>query len=302
LKISNRKLSFIGLGQMGLPMAVNLLKAGYLINAYDINKNSRKKFEKLGGEISNNLEDCTKNANFIITMLPDGDIVKKTILSYLKNRKLLNYEVIVIDMSSSDPIGTIALAKKIIKNKIKIIDAPVSGGVKKAISGDLTIMVSGKNKEVFKKVKPILKYLSTNILLTGALGSAHAMKAINNYVSAMGLIAASEAIILGEKFGIDPNTINEVLNVSSGKNNSTENKICQFILTEKFSSGFSLALMSKDIMIANKLAKKLNIKPIGINFSTKIWADANNHYTKNSDHTEIFKYLKKISTKKNPKK
>lgn len=287
---------------MGLPMAVNLLKAGYLINAYDINKNSRKKFEKLGGEISNNLEDCTKNANFIITMLPDGDIVKKTILSYLKNRKLLNYEVIVIDMSSSDPIGTIALAKKIIKNKIKIIDAPVSGGVKKAISGDLTIMVSGKNKEVFKKVKPILKYLSTNILLTGALGSAHAMKAINNYVSAMGLIAASEAIILGEKFGIDPNTINEVLNVSSGKNNSTENKICQFILTEKFSSGFSLALMSKDIMIANKLAKKLNIKPIGINFSTKIWADANNHYTKNSDHTEIFKYLKKISTKKNPKK
>ena len=182
---------------MGLPMAVNLLKAGYLINAYDINKNSRKKFEKLGGEISNNLEDCTKNANFIITMLPDGDIVKKTILSYLKNRKLLNYEVIVIDMSSSDPIGTIALAKKIIKNKIKIIDAPVSGGVKKAISGDLTIMVSGKNKEVFKKVKPILKYLSTNILLTGALGSAHAMKAINNYVSAMGLIAASEAIILG---------------------------------------------------------------------------------------------------------
>jgi len=302
LKISNRKLSFIGLGQMGLPMAVNLLKAGYLINAYDINKNSRKKFEKLGGEISNNLEDCTKNANFIITMLPDGDIVKKTILSYLKNRKLLNYEVIVIDMSSSDPIGTIALAKKIIKNKIKIIDAPVSGGVKKAISGDLTIMVSGKNKEVFKKVKPILKYLGTNILLTGALGSAHAMKAINNYVSAMGLIAASEAIILGEKFGIDPNTINEVLNVSSGKNNSTENKICQFILTEKFSSGFSLALMSKDIMIANKLAKKLNIKPIGINFSTKIWADANNHYTKNSDHTEIFKYLKKISTKKNPKK
>jgi len=287
---------------MGLPMAVNLLKAGYLINAYDINKNSRKKFEKLGGEISNNLEDCTKNANFIITMLPDGDIVKKTILSYLKNRKLLNYEVIVIDMSSSDPIGTIALAKKIIKNKIKIIDAPVSGGVKKAISGDLTIMVSGKNKEVFKKVKPILKYLGTNILLTGALGSAHAMKAINNYVSAMGLIAASEAIILGEKFGIDPNTINEVLNVSSGKNNSTENKICQFILTEKFSSGFSLALMSKDIMIANKLAKKLNIKPIGINFSTKIWADANNHYTKNSDHTEIFKYLKKISTKKNPKK
>ena len=287
---------------MGLPMAVNLLKAGYLINAYDINKNSRKKFEKLGGEISNNLEDCTKNANFIITMLPDGDIVKKTILSYLKNRKLLNYEVIVIDMSSSDPIGTIALAKKIIKNKIKIIDAPVSGGVKKAISGDLTIMVSGKNKEVFKKVKPILKYLGTNILLTGALGSAHAMKAINNYVSAMGLIAASEAIILGEKFGIDPNTINEVLNVSSGKNNSTENKICQFILTEKFSSGFSLALMSKDIMIANKLAKKLNIKPLGINFSTKIWADANNHYTKNSDHTEIFKYLKKISTKKNPKK
>tara|TARA_B100000787_G_scaffold164329_1_gene146915 strand:- start:954 stop:1862 length:909 start_codon:yes stop_codon:yes gene_type:complete len=302
LKIPNKKLSFIGLGQMGFPMAVNLLKANYLINAYDINKNLRKKFEKLGGEVSSNLEACTKDAKFIVTMLPNGDIVKKTILSYLKIKKLLDYEVIVIDMSSSDPIGTIALAKKLIKSKIKIIDAPVSGGVKKAISGNLSIMVSGNDKIIFKKVEPILKCLGANIILTGSLGSAHAMKAINNYVSAMGLVAASEAIILGEKFGIDPNTINKILNVSSGKNNSTENKISQFVLTEKFSSGFSLSLMSKDIMIANNLAKKLNIQPIGIEFSAKTWKAASSYFKKNTDHTKIFKYLREISTQKKLKK
>ncbi len=282
---------------MGLPMASNLLKAGYLVFGYDIDKNTTKKFSAISGQISEKLKDCPIDLNIIITMLPSGEIVKKTILSFLKIQKNINKNIIIIDMSSSDPIGTRDFEKNLAKFKIKILDAPVSGGVKKAISGKLSIMVAGHKNDI-KKIKPILSCMGSNIIETGKLGSAHAMKAINNYVSAIGLMAASEAVILGKKFGIKPNIINHVLNISSGKNNSTENKMNQFVLSKTYSSGFSLSLMSKDILIAHNLSKKLNITTKGIGYSAKTWSKANNILKKNSDHTEIFRYLEKISTQK----
>lgn len=291
------KIGFIGLGQMGLPMSINLMKSGYSVEGYDIDIKALKNFKEQQGYVANNLRELFLGKKIIITMLPNGKIVKKIIMDMLRSNKALYKDLIIIDMSSSDPVGTRNFAKILSKYKIKLLDAPVSGGVKKAISGDLSIMVSGE-KKIIKKVTNVLKSMGANIIETGAIGSAHAMKAINNYVSAIGLMAASEAILVGREFGIKADTINDVLNISSGKNNSTENKIKQFIISNKFSSGFSLSLMSKDLNLAYKLSKYLNLRTNGIKYAAGAWKKANNNLHKNSDHTEIFNYLEKVSTNK----
>lgn len=282
---------------MGLPMSINLMKSGYSVEGYDIDIKALKNFKEQQGYVANNLRELFLGKKIIITMLPNGKIVKKIIMDMLRSNKAPYKDLIIIDMSSSDPIGTRNFAKILSKYKIKLLDAPVSGGVKKAISGDLSIMVSGE-KKIIKKVTNVLKSMGANIIETGAIGSAHAMKAINNYVSAIGLMAASEAILVGREFGIKADTINDVLNISSGKNNSTENKIKQFIISNKFSSGFSLSLMSKDLNLAYKLSKYLNLRTNGIKYAAGAWKKANNNLHKNSDHTEIFNYLEKVSTNK----
>lgn len=281
---------------MGLPMSNNLIKSGYTVYGFDLNTNSKNKFLNNGGDISLTLKQLSSEVDCFITMLPNGKIVKEII------NKLIKYRVsdripTFIDMSSSSPIDT----KKIFikhKSKIYLIDAPVSGGVKKAIDGNLSIMVSGDKKKI-KEIYSILKTMGSNVIQTGELGSAHAMKAINNYVSAAGLMAVMEALIIGKKFGINPKTVNKILNISSGKNNSTENKIDQFVISKKYASGFSLDLMSKDINIAQDLSNKLELNTLGLKFVAKYWKKAKMASKANSDHTKIFEYIKKISTKKN---
>jgi 3-hydroxyisobutyrate dehydrogenase len=146
-------------------------------------------------------------------------------------------------------VGTRALAGDLRDLGYALIDAPVSGGVKRAIPGTLAIMAGGEPADV-ERARPLLEKLGNSIHLTGAIGTAHAMKALNNYVSAAGLMAAAEAIIAAQKFGLEAQTVVNILNASTGMNNSTQNKFSQFILSRAFNSGFSLGLMAKDLRIA----------------------------------------------------
>ena len=164
-------------------------------------------------------------------------------------------------MSSSDPFVTRELGPQLKQTGVDFIDAPVSGGVKRAIDGSLAIMAGGDGA-VIVRVKPLLSTMGKSIIETGVLGSGHAMKALNNYVSAAGLLAACEALKVGVDFGIEPDKIIAVLNASTGKNNSTENKMMQYVVSKLFNSGFSLGLMRKDILVATDLAKKLGSKTL----------------------------------------
>src|SRR5262249_38698973 len=156
-------------------------------------------------------------------------------------RPHLSSATIVIDMSSSAPLGTRTLGGELKAAGFAFIDAPVSGGVKRAIDATLAIMVGG-DADIITRVEPMLAAMGKDIFRTGPLGSGHAMKALNNYVSAAGLTAAVEALVVGQKFGLDPNVMTDVLNASSGRNNTTENKLKQFIIPRNFTSGFSVAL------------------------------------------------------------
>ena len=159
-------------------------------------------------------------------------------------------------MSSSAPLGTRKLGEELIAAGFEFIDAPVSGGVKRAADGTLAIMVGG-DPATIDRVDPVLAAMGRSIFRTGVLGSGHAMKALNNYVSAAGLVAAVEALQVGRKFGLDPGLMADILNVSSGKNNTTELKLKQFIISQTFNAGFPLRLMAKDVRTADELAHAL---------------------------------------------
>jgi len=293
MNTNNKKIIFIGLGKMGEPIALNLLKKNFNLIGFDINKKVRNKFNKSGGKISSTLKEGISDSDIIITMLPNGKIVNEVLFGKQKNIINAKKGALIIDMSSSNPIDTINLGKKLSHMGFSIVDAPVSGGVKRAKNSSISIMIGGSKKNKLSAIT-ILKKIGKNIFDTGSLGTAHAMKALNNYVSACGLVAACEAVIVGKKFGINDQTIIEVLNTSTGKNNSTETKMKQFVLSEKFSSGFNMSLMSKDLLTAKYLSEELNINAKGIKNASNLWKKASKiKKLINADHTEIFKYLLK---------
>ena len=281
MKIKN--VGFIGLGAMGSVMAPLIVKAGYHVFGYDIHT----KIDKSSGikQVSN-IRDLS-NLDVIIFMLPDGKIVADVTDELLQN----NIKSILIDMSSSDPRDTKQLGKKLKIKDIKFLDAPVSGGVSRAKIGELMIMIGG-NESHIETVEQLLSVMG-KVQFAGPLGSGHAIKALNNYVSAAGLIASFEALATARSFGIEPNNFLKIINGATGKNNTTEVKLDKFVISEKFNSGFALDLMVKDVSIADSLIKDLSAdKPLSENVSNYL-SKSLAELGKNSDHTEVYKVLKR---------
>jgi 3-hydroxyisobutyrate dehydrogenase len=284
---------FIGIGKMGLPMASRIAAHGYPLHAYDISAAAIKEFSSrvTDARAAKTLAEIGRTCKVVILMLPDSDVVNRVLFGEKDSLAAhLSRSSIVIDMSSSDPSVTCEIGPQMKETGVDFIDAPVSGGVNRAIDGSLAIMAGGDGA-VIARVRPLLLTMGKVIIETGVLGSGHAMKALNNYVSAAGLLAACEALKVGADFGIAPERIIAVLNASTGKNNSTENKMMQFVVSKQFNSGFSLGLMRKDITIATDLSKRLGSKTLLGEALLKSWADAEAKLGGAADHTEIFRML-----------
>ena len=283
---------FIGIGKMGLPMASRIATQNYPLHVYDTSAEALRTIcSRTAAQTSKTLADLGRNCEIVVLMLPDSEVVMRVLYggtealsAYLKPGSA------VIDMSSSDPSVTREIGPRLKQAGVDFIDAPVSGGVRRAIDGSLAIMAGGDGA-VIARVKPLLLTMGKSIIETGMLGSGHAMKALNNYVSAAGLLAACEALKVGADFGIEPDKIIAVLNASTGKNNSTENKMMQFIVSKSFNSGFSLGLMRKDINIAADLARKMGSKMLLGEALLNSWKDAEAKLGGTADHTEIFHML-----------
>ena len=285
---------FIGIGKMGLPMATRIATHGYPVHAFDADPAAVKAVCAVKGvQAAASLADIGRDCEVVILMLPDSNVVKKVL--YGENGGLaahLKKGAVVIDMSSSSPPVTRELGPRLKQSGVDLIDAPVSGGVKRAVDGTLAI-IAGGDAAVIARLMPLFLTMGKSIIETGMLGSGHAMKALNNYVSAAGLLAACEALKVGEEFGIAPDKIVAVLNASSGKNNSTENKLMQFVVSEKFNSGFTLGLMKKDINIATDLAQSLGAQTLLGEVLLKSWAEAEGKLSGAADHTEIYRMLER---------
>jgi 3-hydroxyisobutyrate dehydrogenase len=189
-------------------------------------------------------------------------------------------------MGSSDPRSTVALARAAADVDIEYVDSPVSGGVKRAHAGDLTIMFGGPDSQL-ERVRPLLDAVGSKVISTGGVGSAHAMKALNNLLSAIGLAGALEVIEVGRRFGLDPHMMVEVLNGSSGQNNATKAKVAQFVLSETFDSDFALRLMLKDVATAISLARDVNAATSLGDACLALWSSAADQLPPNADHTAI---------------
>jgi 3-hydroxyisobutyrate dehydrogenase len=292
---SLEKVGFLGLGKMGLPMASRLVAAGYTVAGFDPQPAARDAFAAAGGRACDSAEDAADNADALITMLPDGKAVRAALLGEPSLVERLAPSAIVLDMSSSAPVGTRDLSEDLAARGIGLVDAPVSGGVKRAVDGSLAIMAGG-DAALVERVRPLLDAMGKSVFATGLIGSGHAMKALNNYVSAAGLLAACEALRVGAEFGLNPELMTDILNASTGRNNSTEVKLKPFVISKAYNSGFSLALMAKDLRTADDLARHLNVPAPFSHVCADLWTDALEALGPQADHTAIDLYRTQADT------
>ncbi len=291
-----RKIGFVGIGAMGTPMAANLVKAGYKLVIYDADSARTRPYAATPGiEVAPSLAELGRGSDIVITMLPDGKIVRKVLCGDNDDFKNcvaagLKPGATVIDMSSSSPIGTRELDALLNERDVKLIDAPVSGGVKRAVSGELAIMVGG-DTELFEQFRPLLEKMGAQIFHAGPLGAGHAIKALNNYVSAAGLVAACEAVLAGRRFGLDPGVVVDILNASTGMNNTTKVKVKQFMLSGAFNAGFNMGLMAKDVRTALEIVQATQTPALLAAPCAQIWNDAAKTLGPAADHTAMFKFL-----------
>jgi len=282
------EIAFVGLGQMGVPMAVNLMKAGFAVTGFDLSERAVGTFVEAGGKGAASVADAIRDCDCIITMLPNGKIVQQALLTDDAYRQA-PAGTLLLEMSSSAPEETRALAGRV-AGHLRVVDAPVSGGVKRAVDGSLAVMAGGSDADYGDAV-PVLEAVSAKRFHCGPVGAGHAMKAINNYVSGAGVIAAVEAVLLGRAFGLDQGKVVEVLNASSGRNNATEVKMNQFILSGTFASGFALGLMAKDIRTAANLSASLGLDQPGLRQTAQLWDDAAGELGRAVDHTRFYDFF-----------
>jgi 3-hydroxyisobutyrate dehydrogenase len=265
--MSDLKVGFIGIGNMGWPMAKNILKAGdnvlqadHKLHIFDLDKKRVTKFvkEEPGALATADASAVGKASNVIITMLPTGPIVRDVVSEMLASGALAK-GTIVVDMSSSEPTGTRQLAETLAKSGVVLIDAPVSGGIVGAQAGTLTLMIGSNDDKAVERVTPVLQTMGGKLFRTGASGSGDVVKSLNNFLAGANFRAVSEAVAMGQKFGLDAALIIDIINASTGRSFATEGSFKSQVLTGKFAAGFALGLLTKDVKIASDLAGELGI-------------------------------------------
>lgn len=291
---AKQRIGFIGVGAMGAPMAACLIKAGYPLQVFDVNVAQTDAFTtKHGGEAATSGAALAEVSDVVIMILPNSTIVENVLFGEDGIAPKLRPGTIVIDMTSGIPEMTVTFSERLAQQDVALFDAPVSGGVPRARDGQLTIMAGGDDAHVLE-VTPILTAMGS-VIRTGKVGTGHAMKALNNLVSSAGFLIGIEALIIGSRFGIEPETMVDILNVSTGMNNSTQKKFKQFVLSRKFDSGFAMSLMVKDLNIALGIARDNDVNAPFSDLCRNLWAGANAVLGPGADHTAVAQLSEKLA-------
>lgn len=255
--VINMIIGFIGLGAMGKPMAHNLIKANFQLNVFDVNEKAVEELVLLGAEKCSSPQEIAKKCELVITMLPNAKIVESVMLGDGGMLAGIKAGQIIVDMSSVAPHTTKKMAQFVEKKGAKYIDAPVSGGVSGATAGTLTIMVGG-HQETVAKARPVLDKLG-RIQHIGEVGAGDAVKIVNNLLLGANMAAVAEALVLGVKAGLKPETMYNIIKSSSGRSYALEAKMPNFILKGEFAPGFAVDLQYKDLELAVETGKNLGV-------------------------------------------
>jgi 3-hydroxyisobutyrate dehydrogenase len=282
----NTPVAFLGWGRMGGPMACRLMAAGSALTVFDISAAACDAAAEAGAAIAANPAAAARSADVVVTMLPDDRAVRAAaegadgILSALKPGHLW------LEMSSSLPALTRELGSKASAAGADLLDAPVTGGVPKAVSGELTAIAAGSTRAL-ERAHETLTYLAARIYHVGLEpGMGDLVKTINNLLSAANLTIAAEGVAMGLRGGIDPKVLMDVLNAGTGQSNATSWKIPQYVLTERFDSGFTIGQYLKDLEIAGRVEQSQGLALDLAERTRTTWRELAAECA-SSDHTEV---------------
>jgi 3-hydroxyisobutyrate dehydrogenase len=276
---------------MGAPMAGRLVAAGYSVNAFDLSPDARERGAALGCRIASDIADAVADASAVITILPDERAVEG--LAHGEDGLLAAWQGdrLWIEMTSSMPAVTRAVAAEVVERGGRFLDAPVSGGVRGAEAGTLTVMAAG-GEEALDEARPILDPLSARVVYMGEQpGAGDVAKSVNNMLSAVNLTAATEALSIAIKEGVDLRLLVDAIGTSTGASNALKVKVGEFALERRYDSGFTIGQYLKDLRIALTMAGDDDLSPALAATTRKLWEELAAEEGGTPDHTEVVPLL-----------
>jgi 3-hydroxyisobutyrate dehydrogenase len=291
-----KSIGFVGLGNMGLPMVANLLKAGYRVHAYDVRREAVEAAVGQGAVAAESAAQATSLGDTVVTMVPNSPEVE---IAYLGPKGVLDGArsgQIAIDMSTIDPATTRKVGARLEAAGVRMLDAPVSGGVPGAVAGTLTIMVGG-DPAVVAQARPVLSAMGKNVVHVGPLGAGEVAKICNNLVAGVSMIAVAEAFTIGIRAGVDPKILHEVIRTSSGgcwaleHNCPVAGLVPKSASNREFAAGFMTDLMAKDLSLARAAARDLGVPCFSGALAHDLYVLASRHGLGRKDFSSVIQLL-----------
>ena len=283
---------FVGLGVMGVPMARHLGEAGHRVQGFDIAASARERLRAAhaAARVCVSAVDAARGADVVFTMLPNGRVVRDVVLGAAGVAEGLRAGALLVDTSSSEPWLTRETAAAVHARGAAMIDAPVSGAQWGAEAAELVFMVGGTGVDV-QRAQPLLEVMGKRVFHLGPLGAGHTMKCLNNLVTAMTLTATAEALAAGTKCGLDPATMTDVLDESTGGSWITRTQIRQRVISRTFDDPFRLELMLKDIGIALRVAHDAGVPMPLSDAGAPLWEAADKAGGPGASISEVVRWI-----------
>lgn len=292
-------IGFIGLGKMGLPMALNLCRAGFEVLVHSANPASAAEIEQAGGRSVLSYGELARQADTVITIVPADKEIKELYMAPGGILDSVRPGTACIDMTSALGETMLELNRYVESHNldVKLLDAPVSGGTAGAASGKLTIMVGCESQELCDQYMPVFQAMGEKIFYTGGLGSASSIKMINQMINAANTAIAAEALCVAESLGVDLNILCQVVNQSSGGSYIFERNVPKYMLTGDHTPGFRLALMKKDVGLFMSAARNSRgFTPVS-ELVQQIYQAAANQGMEDKNYTCILEWMKQNQTR-----
>lgn len=290
-------IGFIGLGIMGFPMVGHLVAAGHKLSIYDVD---RDRTAEVGRALDNqptlaqSAQAVASDSDIVVTMLPNGEVVSQVVFGEQGLAQGFRPGSILLDTSSSQPWLTEQTAQQLAHQQVTMVDAPVSGAQWGAEAAELVFMVGGTENDV-ARVRPVLDCLGKAVFHVGALGCGHAMKCLNNLITALTFSATAEGLLIGKRYGLDPEVMVDVLNASTGMSWISQTHIKQRITSRRFDDPFKLELMLKDVGIANALARETETSAPICALGQQLWQAASTAAGPGASISELARWVEKQS-------
>ncbi|UUX34767.1 2-hydroxy-3-oxopropionate reductase [Fundicoccus culcitae] len=290
------KIGFVGLGIMGKPMAINLVKAGHEVFGYDFNQAAIDALVEAGGQGVSSGREAAEKSELVIIMLPNSPHVESALFSENGIAEGLSEGQTVVDMSSISPVASKKFAERLAEQGVNFLDAPVSGGEPGAIEGSIAVMVGG-DKEVFDKYYDTLMVMASSVTLVGEVGAGNITKLANQMIVAINIAAISEAYSLAKKADVDPSSVYQAIRTGLAGSKVMEQK-SQKIFDGNFDPGFRIELHIKDLQNALDTSKELNVSSPFTALSMEILQSLKAHGHDKEDHSAIARYYELINNQK----